>query len=250
MLMLGYLYLAQRSFIYFPGYTNPVAITPNFELENDGLLLKGWVLNRGKKEAILYFGGNGESVEHNLPLFSKLFADKTVYMLSYRGYGESEGEPTERGIYADVLALYDGIRNEHKSISVIGRSLGSGVATYVAASRDVDRVALITPYASIEELAQEKFPFFPIGLLLKDRYQSAEHAKRIESDVLVLYASNDQVIPESSTKKLIAGFRSEQIEVVKINDAGHNSISEFDNYHTELHDFFMTTSNMILDKDN
>ena len=68
--------------------------------------------------------------------------------------------------------------------------------------------------------------------------------------MLVLYAGNDQVIPESSTKKLIAGFSSEQIEVVKINDAGHNSISEFDSYHTKLHDYFMNTSNMILDKDN
>ena len=249
-LMLAYLYLVQRSFIYFPDFTRPVALAPNYELENQGLLLKGWALNKEKNGAILYFGGNGESVEYNISQFSNLFPNQAVYMLSYRGYGESEGMPTEDGIYADALALYDKIRMQHKTISIIGRSLGSGVATYVAAHRETQKVVLITPFASIEELAKDKFPIFPIGMLLIDKYLSIEHAKKIDSEVLILYAGKDQVVPEDSTKRLVSSLAPDLTQTVKILDAGHNSISEYERYNRRLRDFFTSKSNLSLSKDN
>jgi pimeloyl-ACP methyl ester carboxylesterase len=237
LLILGYLYFAQRSFIYFPSVTRPVAAPPNYELKNDGLLLKGWVLNEGEKDAILYFGGNGESIEYNLPQFRKIFSHHAVYMLSYRGYGSSEGVPSELGIYSDAQALYDKIRAKHRSVSVVGRSLGSGVATYIASSREINGVVLITPFASLVDMAKRQFPIFPVSILLKDKYLSEERVRSIKSKSLILYAENDEVVPVSSTEKLIANFDSELLEVVEVKGVGHNSISTSATYEIKLEQF-------------
>ncbi len=237
-IMLGYVYLAQRSFIYFPGHTRPAAIPTNYEFKNGDIMLKGWVLNEAADEAILYFGGNGESVEFNLPQFQKIFKDKAVYLLSYRGYGNSKGEPSEDGIYSDALALYDKIISKHDFVSVIGRSLGSAVATYIASNRPTEKLVLITPFDSIENLARKQFPIFPVSLLLKDKYESVKRVKLIKADTLVLYAANDQIVSEASTKKLISEFASDQVKVKRIAGSGHNSISEFEDYTKELGEFF------------
>ena len=202
-------------------------------------MLKGWAFNEDRKNAILYFGGNGERLEYNLPQFQKLFPGRAVYMLSYRGYGESEGEPTEKGIYSDALALYDNVSNKHDVVSIIGRSLGSAVATYVAANREADKIALITPFASIEHLAKQQFPIFPVTLILKDKHMSVERAAQIDSNVLIIYAEHDRVVAESSTKQLIAGFGQEHVDVVKVEGAGHNTISGFADYEVNLARFFM-----------
>jgi pimeloyl-ACP methyl ester carboxylesterase len=233
-LILGYLYIAQRSFIYFPSFTRPVALAPNYQLSNEGVLLKGWAFNEDRNDAILYFGGNGERLEYNLSQFHKLFPGRAVYMLSYRGYGESEGVPTEKGIYSDALALYDNVSKRHGAVSIIGRSLGSAVATYVAANRETDKIALITPFASIENLAKLQFPIFPVALILKDKHMSVERVGQIESDVLVIYAERDKVVPESSTNELVAGFVNKNIDVVMIEGAGHNTISESVDYEDKL----------------
>jgi uncharacterized protein len=246
--MLGYLYIAQRSFIYFPSFTRPVAVAPNYELSNEGLLLRGWVVNAGKDNAILYFGGNGERLEYNIPQFRNIFADSTVYLLAYRGYGDSDGEPTEVGLYSDALALYDKVREEYSAISIIGRSLGSGVATYVAANREVDKIALITPFASLLDLAKRRFPIFPVDLLLTDRYLSVERVEQIESKAVIVYAVDDKVVPESSTKKLIVGFVPDYLDVVKIEGAGHNTISEYAEYNEALHQFFKQAPSKILEE--
>jgi uncharacterized protein len=238
LLMLGYLYLAQRSFIYFPEFTKPVAVPHNFELQNEGLRLRGWVLNQGAGEALLYFGGNGEGLEHNLPLFQRIFPDRAVYLLSYRGYGSSEGEPDEQGIYSDAMALYAWVSARHSRVSVMGRSLGSGVATYVAASKPVERLALVTPFDSMVSLASRHYPIFPVRLLLQDSYRSAERAARISSRTLVLYAENDRIVPESNTLALISAFSPGQVSVTRIAGAGHNTVSSYDQYQVKLKEFF------------
>ena len=238
LLILGYMYLAQRSFIYFPEFTQPVTVPHNFELQNEVLTLRGWVLNQDVSEALLYFGGNGEGVEHNLPLFQRTFPEHAVYLLSYRGYGGSEGEPEERGIYSDAMALYAWVSTRHSRVSVMGRSLGSGVATYVAARSPVHRLALVTPFDSMESLASRHYPIFPVRLLLQERYRSAQRAANISARTLVLYAENDRIVPESNTFALISAFAPGQVSVARIAGAGHNTISGYGEYQVKLKEFF------------
>ena len=121
-----FMYLQQRAMMYFPSSENTTPLAKHFWLTSEGQQLKVWQLNQGK-DAVLYFGGNAEAVEYNIPLFTSILQDKTVYLVNYRGYGGSSGKPTQQALFADALAVYDEIESKHATVSVIGRSLGSGV---------------------------------------------------------------------------------------------------------------------------
>ena len=184
--------------MYFP--TAKAAHT--FQLEQfsvDNETIDVVVLNKGKHKAILYFGGNGESVAGSAPHFIKIFPDHTVYLVNYRGYGGSTGNPTEQALYSDALFIYDKISKKHKNISVIGRSLGTGVATFLASKRAITKMILVTPYDSFQNLAQQQYPIYPISFLLKDKYNSSSRVKDINSATLIILAEHDSVIPLNSS---------------------------------------------------
>ncbi|MBL4679582.1 MAG: alpha/beta hydrolase [Pseudomonadales bacterium] len=231
------LFILQREFMYFP--------TPKlehiFEIEqyaNDGETIDVVVLNRGNQNAIIYFGGNGERVVNNANDFIDTFQSHTIYLVNYRGYSGSTGTPTEEAIYSDAHAIYDEVGNEHKEISVIGRSLGTGVATFLASTREVTKMVLISPYDSIVNLAQDQYPMYPISLLLVDKYMSSDRVGRIKSKTLILLAENDLVIPFKYSEKIIEEFSPHQVVVETIKNSGHNTISNSNRYYQLLHDFF------------
>ena len=153
------MYLLQRKLIYYPTGKIPHSF-PQLKLVNQNETIEVIVLNQGKNEALLYFGGNAEAVIYNAEDFLTAFPLHTVYLLNYRGYGESTGYPTEKGIFSDALLLFDKVQEKHQKISAIGRSLGSGVAVYLASKKPLHKMALITPYDSIKSLGQSKFIFF------------------------------------------------------------------------------------------
>ena len=168
----------------------------------------------------------------------KNFSAFTVYLINYRGYGGSTGTPTEEGLYSDALALYDLVHVDHESISVMGRSLGSGIATYLASERPVSRLALITPYDSIKNVAQSHVPIYPIGLLIKDEYNSLEKAERVSVPVLIVMAELDVVIPNSHSIELLDAFGVGQASSVNIEDADHNNLTLDSTYYPSLKRFF------------
>lgn len=238
-----YLFVNQRSYIYFPqsGLQNQWrAITDGasaFALDNQDVSLRGWVLNKNKPQAIIYFGGNAERVEANIPEFRSHFSDHSVYLVPYRGYGESEGTATEENLYSDALAIYDEVAKRHAEILVIGRSLGSGVATYLASVRKVDKLILVTPFDSMVNLAREFYPLFPVGMLLIDQYDSASRVGQLESQTLVMVAGKDEIVPRQNTERLLSGFKPDHLTVKVIDQATHNSISAYPEYLKTLFEF-------------
>ena len=232
----GLLYAFQRDFLYFPTekYEHPFE---RFGVSSEDETIEVIVLNRGNSKALMYFGGNGEAVISNAQDFSSIFSDTTIYLINYRGYGGSSGEPTESGIYTDALTVYDEIEELHAHISVAGRSLGSGVAMYLAANRAIERVALITPYDSVLNVAKTKFSMFPVKLLLKDHFDSLSKVRHIKSKVLVIAAEHDRVIPMSHTQRLINEFKSDQVLLKVIKKVGHNNLSDSAEYYKALSDF-------------
>ena len=230
------LFFYQRKLIYFP----TGKIHHNYEvliLENEKETLEVIVLNPGKDKALLYFGGNAEAVVLNAVDFLTAFPFHTIYLFNYRGYGESSGQPTEEGIYSDALSLFDKVLEKQARISVMGRSLGSGVATYLASKRSVEKMVLVSPYDSIKNVAQNKFPFYPMFLLLKDRYDSIDRVKKIQAKTIVLVAENDEVIPKKHSLRLISKFPTERITVKIIPNTGHNDISNKMEYYEHLRSF-------------
>ena len=98
-------------------------------------------------------------------------------------------------------------------------------------------MALITPYDSIQRIAQDRFPIFPTSILLKDKYNSVERINEIESPTLVILAENDEVIPLRYSVRLIEAFPEQQIIVKTILGAGHNNLSNTDEYYSLLRNF-------------
>jgi pimeloyl-ACP methyl ester carboxylesterase len=228
-----YLYLNQRHLIYMPQSSRQLRQAPDFVLSRNAAVLRGWVLNPGQTKALLYFGGNAERIEDLREDFSRWFPGRTIYLLPYRSYGGSSGEPDESALIDDALALYDEVARQHSGIAVIGRSLGSGVAMQLAARRPLERLVLVTPFDSLQRVAQEAYPFAPVSLLLKDRYESWRVAGHVHCPVLVLRAGDDRVIAPARTAALVASFAPPPEELV-IPGAGHNSIQEDPAYQRAL----------------
>lgn len=230
------LFFFQRAFLYFPTEKIPHSYDQE-NILNENETIEVIVLNKGKKEALLYFGGNAEPVIYNTVDFLKAFPLHTVYLFNYRGYGGSSGKPTEKGIYSDALFLFDNVRKKHSKISVIGRSLGSGVATYLASKRPMEKLVLITPFDSIKSVAQSKFPIYPMSLLLKDKFDSINRVKYIQAKTIAIVAENDQIIPNKHSFKLTNEFPPDQITVKVIADSDHNDISDKPEYYDYLKAF-------------
>lgn len=231
------LFILQRSMLYYP--TPPVS-TSEAEviwLKNGDQKLKVWHVRRAGSRVLLYFGGNAEDVALNIPEFKQFFPEHSLYLLNYRGYGGSSGSPTETGLFADSRALYDLAAQGHAEIDVIGRSLGTGVAVYLAANRPVRRLALVTPYDSMTGVASAHYPFLPVSWLLLDKYDSLGRAESLLVQTLIVVAENDEVIPRKRTEALIAALRPENTRV-EIIAAGHNTIGNSPAYGQALTGFF------------
>lgn len=232
-----YLYLAQRSLIYFRTPETRNVAAEDLRLDVDGATVQVWRLNVDRDNAIIYFGGNAETVAWNIADFSRMFPDKAIYLVNYRGYGASSGRPSEAALTGDALAIYDHASRMHTRISVIGRSLGSGVAIALAAARATERLVLITPWDSMVRVAQSAYPIFPVSLMLKDRYDSLHHAGRISSPTLLLIAERDEFIPMKSSLNLASALDPALTTVTIIDDAGHNTIQNYRQYATALAEF-------------
>ncbi|MBL0728727.1 alpha/beta hydrolase [Piscinibacter sp. HJYY11] len=216
------LFFFQRSLLYFP---QPAHVaTPLVPVEGrDGVVASHRALPGA--QAVVYFGGNGEDVTQNLAPLAQAFPQHALYLLHYRGYGRSTGKPTEADIAADALALFDQVRQQHPQVTVIGRSLGSGVATRLASQRPAARLVLITPYDSIEDIAAAQFRLFPVRWLLIDKYASWRYAPQVQAPTTVLMAEHDEVIPRSSTEQLMTRFAAGRATLHLVPGTGHNDIS-------------------------
>lgn len=235
----GLMYARQRDLMYYPALTRVEQSQTDFALARDGLMLRGWVVNPGRARALIYFGGNAESVELNRDNFARWFPQHTVYLLAYRGFGASEGEPTEEGLVSDALALFDHAQLRHPGvgIDVIGRSLGSGVAGHLAAKRPVRRLVLVTPYDTMADVGQAHYRWLPVYWLARDRYDSISNLSGYSGPVLVVRAGQDAVIPAANTQRLIDSLpRTPQ--VLELPSADHGNVSLAPGYAETLAAFF------------
>jgi uncharacterized protein len=224
------LFLAQRSFIYYPQRKIPTDNSPTLTLNLDGERIQVSTRLEPGTNAVIYFGGNAEDVSRSLPTLAAAFPGRSLYALNYRGYGGSTGKPSEATLIADALALFDHVHADQPRIIVIGRSLGSGVAVHIASMRPADSLVLITPYDSLAALAAGQFPFFPVRRLLLDKFESWRYAPKITAPTRLIAAQDDDVIPFASTQSLFEHFPKTLATLTVIPGVGHNSISESPDY--------------------
>ena len=233
----AWLYVTQRSQIYFAiQEANPPG-AQSIRLASGDSILKIWVVERPGPRVLVYFGGNAEDVSANLPTFASAIPDHSLYLVNYRGYGGSTGTPSESALVADAFAVYDHLHARYPDISVMGRSLGTGVAVQLAAAREVRRLVLVTPYDSLANVAGAHFPMFPVAFLMRDRYDSASHARAVGAPVLAVIASDDEIIPRANSEALVNSFPRSQVRVTLLEGATHNSIDLYPAYLRDVGDF-------------
>ncbi|NBB64177.1 hypothetical protein GVN18_33460 [Pseudomonas sp. ODNR1LW] len=230
------LFVFQRALIYYPQPRSVDSADSLLTLLVDEAQVLVSVRAFKGPKALIYFGGNAEDVSRSLPDFDRAFPDHALYLLHYRGYGGSSGSPSEEAIARDAMALFDKVYAEHPQIAVAGRSLGSGVAVRLASTRPATKLLLITPYNSLEELAERQFRWLPVKWLLKDKYESWRYAEHITVPTRLIAAEQDEVIPGASTRRLYSHFPPGVATLQVIAGTGHNSISNSAEYLKALED--------------
>jgi len=172
----------------------------------DGTRVHAWhvkVKSADNAPLALYFGGNAEEVSRMLDELPRRKLVIEWLLIDYRGYGASSGAPSERALNDDALLWYDyAAQLGSKQIFAFGRSLGSGVAVRLAAERALAGLVLVAPFDSLQAVAQRHYPFLPVKLLLKHRFDSAALAPRITAPLLCIVATHDEVIPAAHAKRL------------------------------------------------
>lgn len=224
------MYLAQERLLYFP---SPEIDRPGVQalrVKCAGATVKVWTLHSSEQPALLYFGGNGEDVGSNLRDFDTAFPNRAIYLVNYRGYGGSTGRPSEAALISDAETIYDQLAVQHSHIVVMGRSLGTGVATALASARHIAGLVLVTPFDSIANVGAGRYPWLPVHWLIKDSYDSVSRIGKVRSPVLVLVAEHDESILPVRSDALIAAIPAGLGHSVVIPAATHNDIETFPAY--------------------
>jgi pimeloyl-ACP methyl ester carboxylesterase len=213
--------LSQRSFIYMP---RPAAdASGRLALRVDGKRVLVAHRPHPGPRALIYFGGNAEDVSLTRAELAALLPHTALYLLHYRGYGGSEGRPSEAALRADARALYAHVAERHSSVTVVGRSLGTGPAVHLAATRPVERLVLLVPFDSLAAVARGAMPWLPVDWLLRDRWDAAAEAPRVRAPTTIVAAAADAVVPLRHAEALQRAFPPGVAELVVAPDLDHNT---------------------------
>ena len=229
------MYLGQDSLIFHPQrldesrratLAQSPAVESLFIHAADGTRLHAWHVKGDP--LILYFGGNAEEVSWMLDDAARRAPGVGWLLVDYRGYGSSDGSPSETALVADALQWYDHFKGAGR-IYVFGRSLGSGVAVQLAAQRPVAGVILVAPFDSLVEVGKRVYPFLPVDWMLKHRFDSAALAPKMKTPLLCIVASHDEIIPAEHAKRLYDAWGGPK-QWIGLEGAGHNSTDNAANY--------------------
>ena len=231
----------EKGLIFHPGKSNDTATPDIYGIEyddvifrtEDGLNLHGWFVP-GKKSSpdedlhtLLWFHGNAGNINHRLGNIKMLHerVPVNVFIIDYRQYGRSEGKISEKGTYIDAGAalahLHSRKEINQEKIIFFGRSLGSAVAVELALNEKCRALILETPFTSILEMGKKLYPFLPVSLLLKTKYDSLAKIRNIKVPILVMHGDKDALVPFEHGKRLY-DMANEPKEFYTIPGAGHN----------------------------
>jgi uncharacterized protein len=227
------------------GDWNPVGLNHEDVWFNsaDGTKLHGWFLpHANPKRAILYCHGNGEHIAFNADLGAQLRdrLDAAVFMFDYRGYGRSEGRPSEAGCIADGRAAQHWLARrlsvEPTEVVVMGRSLGSAVAIAVAAEEGAQALVVECAFPTMPDVAALHFSWLPVQRLMRNRYDSLQRIARYRGPVLQSHGACDTLIPIQLAQRLFAAAPNKLSRWLEYPDLGHNHAWP-DTYYDELASF-------------
>ena len=224
-----------RYFIYFPD--REVSQDPGDKglryedvtlVAADGIRLHGWFVPGPGEITLVWFHGNAGNISHRMENLVDLHdrLGLNVFVFDYRGYGRSEGRPSEQGTYLDAEAALAYVKTrpdvDGRKIVLFGRSLGCAIAAEVTISNDVYAVVLESPFTSVQALAKRAYPFLPgIGALVRTRYDTLSKVRQVSAPVMVLHGDRDDVAPFDMGRELFEAANPPK-RFYSIAGAGHN----------------------------
>lgn len=233
-LVLGYVALCllvslrEPHMIYLPDrrlVATPTSIGLNYQdvtlTTSDGVRLHAWDIPGRSPTTILFLHGNAGNISYRLDKILWLHQlGVTVFILDYRGYGRSEGRPNEAGTYRDAQAAYEYLAAWKRPVVVYGESLGCGVAIELATRQSVQGVILEAPFTSIADVGQRLFPYLPVRLLVRNRYENLRKIPSVAAPLLILHSREDEIFSFEHAERLFAAAR-EPKRLVALR-GGHN----------------------------
>ena len=207
-------YVFQRNLLYHPKENNYFGDELLVSIEKvkiktqDNIELLSWhhKKNLEKYKTILFLHGNAGSLENRIHKINH-FKDININFLiiAWRGFNDNKGEPTEKGLYEDARSAVRWLNSKGvnvKNIIIYGESLGTGVAIEIAQNKSFAGIILESPFTSMIDVAKDKYPYLPVKLLLKDKYESDKKIKNINSPILIMHGKVDNIVPFYMGRKM------------------------------------------------
>ncbi len=185
---------------------------------------------------VLYFHGNRKNISWYAAYASGFTANGyEVWMIDYPGFGKSTGRLTEQKLYDDAAQLYIMAHSAFPAnrIIIYGKSLGTGVAAWLAAKRSCKELILETPYYSMTSLVQHYVPIYPVNTLLKYKLPVHTYLNLVNAPVIVFHGTADRVIPYSNARRLTTAMHPKD-RFITIENAGHNNLNDYPQFHAAL----------------
>jgi uncharacterized protein len=209
-ILLSLLMLLEERLIFFP-QRGGVGASPGGDVwlrAADGVSIHGWHITQPEAtQTLLYLHGNAGNLESRRGIFARLAALKLdILAIDYRGYGKSDGEPSEAGLYADALAAHAWLleRTQDDRIFVYGESIGGGPACELAATRPVGGLILQSTFTNIADMAALSFPGLPVRWLVRTKFDNLAKLPRVTAPKLLIHSRGDEMIPFSMAERLFA----------------------------------------------
>ena len=214
LILLTLIYINQRKLLYLPSENNylddPINFTYNeffIEVDKD-VKIKSWLIEKDLKKykTILFLHGNAGNLFNRSYKLNRLNElNLNVLIISWRSFSGNLGEPNETNLYGDAKKAVKWLNDrgvETKNIILYGESLGTGVAVEIGQTNKFNSIILESPYTSMVKAAKIYYPYLPVNLLLKDKYNSEKKIKNIKTPILIMHGKKDNIVPFYMGKKL------------------------------------------------
>ena len=239
-------YLLQDRFLFHPAALEPTSpyhfSASNREMnvatdERSNMNLVQFISSDSLPRAVvLYFHGNRKNIGW-YAAYASYFTKNgyEVWMIDYPGFGKSTGHLTEQKLYDDAMQVYSMARSKFPADSIIlyGKSLGTGIASWLAARRSCKALILETPYYSMTSLVQHYLPIYPVSALLKYKLPVYKYIELVNAPVTIFHGTEDNVIPYSNARRLTTAMHPKD-RFITVENAGHNNLNEYPQFHKAL----------------
>jgi fermentation-respiration switch protein FrsA (DUF1100 family) len=251
----GFIYLMQPRLLYYPNLptrelmATPAEIGLDYEAvtlpTDDGLRLSAWYIpHPAPRATMLFFHGNAGNLSNRLESL-RLFHDLglAVFIIDYRGYGQSEGSPSETGTYRDAAAAWDYLVDERhiapQEIVIFGRSLGGAIAAELASHTRPAALILESAFTSVPNMAARLYPWLPVRWLSRYRYDTRRALEATSSPVLIIHSREDDIIPYAEGEQLFAHAREPKRFLKILGGHGNGFLISRDAYERGIDDFLV-----------